>query len=123
MSQVTLLIAGSRNWNDPERFRIAINDIPWNVVEVVSGCEPNGVDKLGQDWAKAHGIPVKPFPPDWDMHGKAAGPIRNREMAQYVSRTSAWPRLFAVWDGQSPGTKNMIEEARKLHIPTFIWYV
>jgi len=54
---------------------------------VVSGKEPNGVDHLGELWALAHGIPVKPFPvtPNaWKMLGKKAGPSRNTSMSLYA---------------------------------------
>lgn len=51
---------------------------------------------------------------DWKVHGRAAGPIRNRLMAQHAEA------LIAIWDGKSPGTRNMIGEARarglKIHI-------
>lgn len=51
---------------------------------------------------------------DWKVHGRAAGPIRNRLMAQHADA------LVAIWDGESPGTKNMIAEAKarglKIHI-------
>lgn len=43
--------------------------------------------------------------------GKAAGPIRNAQMAKYASE-GAKGILVAFWDGKSKGTKNMIQEAR-----------
>ena len=45
-------------------------------------------------------------PADWDKHGKAAGPIRNAEMAEVADA------LIAFWDGQSRGTANMISLAK-----------
>ena len=41
-------------------------------------------------------------------HDKAAGPIRNRQMAEYADY------LIAFWDGESRGTRNMIETMKKL---------
>ena len=46
-------------------------------------------------------------PADWERHGKAAGPIRNAEMADVSDA------LIAFWDGQSCGTKSMIELAKR----------
>lgn len=43
-----------------------------------------GADLWGEKWAEHMGISVKRFPADWDKHKKAAGPIRNREMADYA---------------------------------------
>jgi hypothetical protein len=66
-----------------------------------------GADLLGEEWAFERRHPYVVFHADWDRHGKAAGPIRNEEMAK-VAQAAA---LF--WDGQSPGTKNMIQLAKK----------
>jgi hypothetical protein len=67
------------------------------------------VDQIGEDWAREHNIPVKQFLAQWNIHGKSAGPIRNKEMAEYADA------LIAFWDGQSKGTKNMIEQMDKLN--------
>ena len=74
------------------------------VTQVISGCA-QGVDQVGEEWAAANRIPVEPMPADWDMHGRAAGPIRNKAMAQ---RADA---LILVWDGQSRGSASMKREA------------
>jgi len=42
------------------------------------GCR--GADEGADDWAKSEHIPVIACPANWKKHGKAAGPIRNREM-------------------------------------------
>lgn len=42
------------------------------------GCR--GADEGAGDWAKSEQVPVIVCPADWKKHGKAAGPIRNREM-------------------------------------------
>jgi len=76
------------------------------ITEVVCGMAP-GADTLGMLWADFMDIPVKKFPADWDKNGKAAGPIRNKQMAEYADA------LIAFWDGKSKGTKNMIELATK----------
>ena len=40
----------------------------------------HGVDRLAASWAISRGVPVAPYPADWDAHGRGAGPIRNRAM-------------------------------------------
>ncbi len=99
------IIAGSRDIQEYEFVKVAMNRVAWVVTEVVSGMA-RGVDKFGLRWAHENDIPVKKAPADWEKHGKAAGFIRNREMAEYAEA------LVAVWDGKSRGTKNMITEAR-----------
>lgn len=100
------IIAGTRSITDPETLKEALDQIDWEIDEVVSGTQ-KGVDRLGEAYAESEYLPVKKFEPDWDQHGKAAGPIRNREMANYADA------LLAVWNGQSPGTRSMIETAQE----------
>lgn len=98
------IIAGSRGITDLSRIVAACSACGWTISEVVSGAA-RGVDKLGEQWAYLHGVPVRSFPADWDRLGKTAGRTRNSEMARYADA------LVAVWDGHSPGTRHMIEQA------------
>lgn len=110
-----VIVAGSRDITDIEKVANAIELSGFQVTEVVSGTA-RGVDLLGENWARYKDIPVKRFPADWDKHGKAAGMIRNAQMAEYADA------LVAVWDGLSRGTKNMIETMRKTGKPYFVGY-
>ena len=73
------------------------------ITEVVCGMA-QGADMEGRHWARLNNIPVKEFPANWGLHGKAAGPIRNAEMAQYADALIAFPG--------GKGTQNMIETAK-----------
>jgi glycerophosphoryl diester phosphodiesterase len=73
------------------------------------------VDTLGEQWAKGKMIPIKRFPADWRTYGKQAGPRRNEDMARYADQ------LIAVWDGVSPGTRNMIWRARRYGLTVFVF--
>lgn len=88
--------------------KAAIEESGIPISEVVSG-GATGVDQLAILYARKNHLPFKVFRADWNKWGKAAGPIRNREMAQYVGPAGA---LVAVWDGVSRGTNNMILEAK-----------
>lgn len=107
------IIAGMRDFHDYNSLLIAVARSGRVITEVVSGCA-KGVDALGEKWGHDHCVPVKKFPADWDKHGKAAGPIRNRQMAEYADA------LIAIWDGKSRGTKNMIETATKLRLAVYV---
>lgn len=107
------IIAGSRSVTDFKIVNQAIKNSGFSISEVVSGCA-RGVDRLGEGWAGEAGIKVARFPAEWDTHGKAAGVIRNREMARYADA------LVAVWDGKSRGTKNMIETARECGLDVYV---
>lgn len=97
-----VIIAGTRNVDDYKLVVDTITRSGYNITEVVSGCA-TGVDRLGETWARANNIPIKEMPADWHRHGKAAGPYRNREMAEYADAA------IIIWDGESRGTRNMIE--------------
>ena len=108
MSKHTVIIAGSRTIQDKSKLlSIIANDdfCQWMDELVHGGAE--GVDTIAEeivreDWENTE---VTVFEPDWDKHGKAAGPIRNKEMAEYADK------LLAIWDGESSGTRDMIEKA------------
>lgn len=54
------------------------------------------------------------FLAEWDKYGRAAGPIRNKQMLLYV--LEAKPLVIAFWDGISRGTKNMVSQAEKADV-------
>lgn len=113
----TTIIAGSRSLKDwPNLYLLvskAIRESKFNVGEIVSG-NAEGVDQQGEKYAQEHDIPLRTFPADWDEHGNAAGPIRNEEMAEVADC------LIAVWDGESSGTKNMIETAKDKGLDVYV---
>ena len=139
---IRLIIAGSRTFAapDPEALmnkidavvaeqaaRVGIEDLKdhledlSDLVELASG-KAKGADEFGERWAKSRNVPVRDFPALWDKHGRAAGPIRNQEMADWAAETrrgheKTLPEghagiLFAIWNGKSPGTRSMIASAR-----------
>lgn len=97
-----VIIAGSRNIDDYALVVDTIRRSGYEITEVVSGTAV-GVDRLGERWALANNVPVKEMPADWNRHGNSAGPQRNRAMAEYADAA------IIIWDGQSKGTRNMIE--------------
>jgi hypothetical protein len=108
-----VIIAGSRSINDYKSIGQAIKASNFNITEVVCGCAI-GVDRIGQTWAIANGISVKEMPADWNRYGRAAGPIRNAQMADYADAA------IIIWDGKSPGSLNMIKEIKSRNKPYFI---
>jgi len=113
-----VIIAGSRDITKYEDVYEAILESRWkdDITEIISG-GARGVDRLGERFAREHGLPVQHFLANWTKFGKAAGYIRNQEMAQNADA------LIAVWDMKSKGTANMIEVAQAMDIQTFIWRV
>lgn len=107
------IIAGSRTCVSMNHLVEAIKRINWTPTTIISGAA-KGADALGEQWALENSVPIKQFKPDWIKYGKAAGPIRNRGMAESADA------LIVLWDGKSSGTKNMIETARKLELKVYV---
>lgn len=102
-----VIIAGSRNISDYQYFCNFMQTLYMadQITEVVCGMA-SGVDIMGKRWAEEKGIPVKKMPANWSLYGKAAGPIRNKEMAEYADV------LILLWDGKSKGSQNMLNNAK-----------
>jgi hypothetical protein len=114
IKRMKVIIAGGREVTDYSLVVEAMEmaDLMLGIIpgEVVSG-KARGADSLGEMWAIANGIQVKPFPAHWrDADGTyypRAGMMRNSDMAGYADA------LVALWDGYSSGTADMIKKARK----------
>jgi hypothetical protein len=76
-----VLVCGSRDFGDIRLLATTLDrlhaEAPFAVV-IHGGAR--GADTIAGQWANRRGVPVWPFPADWETHGKAAGPIRNRRM-------------------------------------------
>ena len=116
--KLRVIIAGSRDFNNYELLYNKCENILYNIksVEIVSG-GAKGADSLGEKYAKEKGYKIKQFTADWNSLGKSAGYIRNKEMAEYADA------LIAFWDGESKGTKHMINLANKNKLKVRVIYV
>lgn len=115
-----IVIAGSREFEDYallEQTLDHILDEQTDSIELVSG-HAKGADLLPERYAKENGLPIHIIKPDWKAYGRAAGPIRNRQMLDYAMDES--PLVVAFWGGKSKGTKNTIDTAKSLGIPVEI---
>jgi hypothetical protein len=110
---VRTIIAGSRALTDPTLVEAAVKASGFTVTTVISGTA-KGIDKLGEQWAEAQGLPVERHPANWDLHGKVAGRIRNREMIDVAEA------LIAIWDSVSRGTEDCISEARRRGLKVYV---
>lgn len=112
-----VIIAGTRTFDDYALLCATCDHALANKsrVQIISGANvrwedskvQHSADLLGVVYALEKGYSITPFPADWNKRGKAAGPIRNRQMAQHADA------LIAFHDGQSTGTASMIAEAKK----------
>ncbi len=107
MSKFKVIIAGGRDFNDYEFMKTRLDNL-FKAIEnitIISGTA-GGADQLGERYAIEMGHLIELYPADWDGQGKAAGALRNIEMAENANA------LVAFWDGKSRGTDHMIKQAR-----------
>jgi hypothetical protein len=113
--QVTLLVCGSRDWTDEDQIADVLCDYANEDVRVIHG-GARGADRLAERVARVYGYAVQAYPADWEVHGNAAGPIRNRLM---LDRNP--DRVLAFHKNQSRGTQDTIDEARRRGIPVTVY--
>jgi len=133
------IIAGSRGYG-PEwlpLLRYAVTHSPElaPIASVISGTEPTGVDRLGELLAELLGVPVQPFPALWSdvsvpgavvryrgdgtPYNAAAGHWRNTRMAEAAVQQGG--QALILWNGRSPGSRQMIAQCRWLNVPVSVW--
>ena len=118
MKLISICVVGSRDMTDYRILSQVLDGMhlwsPHNVKQFVCG-GARGADTLGERWAKQRGYPTVSMPADWDQHGKAAGPIRNAEMAEITDV------LVAFWDGHSRGTQHMLRHCHDRGILIYLY--
>lgn len=80
--------------------------LPEGTDEIVSG-GAKGVDTLAREYAVKHGIRLTEFLPDYSRYKRGAPLKRNEQIIEYADV------ILAFWDGQSKGTKFVIDKAEK----------
>jgi hypothetical protein len=105
-----LIIAGGRGFNDYELLKRKCDKILAKIkrpITIISGTA-SGADKMGERYAKERGHNLVLMPADWKgPKKKGAGYQRNSDMADVADA------CVTFWDGRSPGTKMMIDLAKR----------
>lgn len=114
--KIRLLIAGSRTFDDYGRLEMECKELLLSLAPlqptdicIISGTA-KGADKLGERFAEKYGFCIERFPANWDLYGKSAGYIRNRQM----SFVANYALIF--WDGKSKGTEGMVGLCKEQNI-------
>ena len=84
-----LIIAGGRDYELTEDDYLWLDEIP-DVTHVIEG-GAKGADRGGRLWAIYRGLPYHTEPADWENYGNAAGPRRNRKMAEMADALAVFP--------------------------------
>lgn len=107
-----LLISGSRKKEERKlvdnillKYRREYEDL------VILVGDAMGIDAMVQMGCFSLDISFRVFIPLWEVYGKGAGIVRNKQMVEQCDEG------IAIWDGVSRGTKNTIDllyKAKKL---------
>ena len=103
-------VIGSRNLSVPNLEKY----LPAETDEIVSG-GAKGVDTSARNYARSHGIKLTEFLPEYDKYGNRAPLVRNIQIIEYADI------VLAFWDGQSHGTKFVIDNCRKMGVEVKIY--
>lgn len=103
-------VIGSRNLkvNDLGRY------LPPDTTEIVSG-GATGIDSCAREYANSHGIKLTEFLPEYKKYGRSAPLKRNITIIEYSDI------VLAFWDGQSRGTKFVIDNCQRLGVEVKIY--
>jgi hypothetical protein len=74
-----ILVAGGRDYKNEALVNKVLDNLDPKPTCVIQG-GALGADRLGFWWAVKNNIPQKTYLAKWDLHKKAAGPIRNALM-------------------------------------------
>lgn len=105
-----IAIVGSRNLNiiNLEQY------LPNDVTEIISG-GAKGVDTSARKFATENNIKLTEILPEYEKYGRSA-PIKRNDLI-----VNAADIVFAFWDGNSRGTKYVIEYCKKTNKPIRIF--
>lgn len=114
-----MLVCGSRDYSRRDILYAALDRYIIEGIDVIIEGEAKGADTLAREWAELRGIPVIKFPADWNKYGRAAGPIRNKQMLD-----DGKPDLVIAFPNgkldDTKGTKNMVKQARAAGIACIV---
>lgn len=117
---MNVVVCGSRDLVDPSPIDFMLNSLREGYGEslhVICG-GARGADSIAYGWAVEHGVSYRVFMADWETHGKAAGPIRNKRMLE-----EGQPNLVLAFTNdlsKSAGTRNMVALARDAGVPAWV---
>ncbi len=105
-----IAVTGGRDFKDEDLFYEVIDNM--RLTHVIYGDCPTGLDHLMHYYLSCRPVIGRQrFKADWDKEGKAAGPIRNRQMID-----EGRPKLLVAFPG-GRGTADCMAHAKRNRIP------
>jgi YspA, cpYpsA-related SLOG family len=115
---VKVLVCGSRSWTNGRAIRHRLRELPSGSTIVSGGAR--GADQIAATVARSLGFEVVELQANWRPDGRynpRAGFERNSAMLDLRPDL-----VLAFWDGESTGTADTLEKARRRGIATEVVY-
>jgi|KBSMisStandDraft_5_1062788.scaffolds.fasta_scaffold00074_9 hypothetical protein len=108
---IRVLVCGGRKFTDEKLLNDVLNHLNsiHEIICIIEGGSP-GADHMASRWAFNYDIPNYKFTANWLLHGKAAGPIRNKQMLR-----DGLPDMVVAFPG-GRGTANMVRQAQEENV-------
>lgn len=118
-----ILVCGGRDYKDRAKVYSTLEEIHTltPITKVIDG-GAKGADQFAYDWSTSKGKDFWDkglcwhisYPAEWDIYGKKAGPIRNKQMLE-----EGKPDMVIAFPG-GKGTAHMVKIAKEANIPVKI---
>lgn len=105
---------GRPGFRNATLIREVIREFDPETIVITGGAR--GPDLIAASFARQRGLHVAEVQPLWTHYSRGAGPKRNRAMLALRPGF-----VVAFWDGDSPGTRDMISIAHAADIPVSIY--
>lgn len=116
-----VIIAGGRDFDNYELMKKKLDELFFVSsefdavpIKIISGMA-EGADTLAIRYADEREMTKILFPANWKYHLRMAGFLRNEDMLRIATH------LVAFWDGQSHGTKHIIDIAHEKGVPVWVF--
>ena len=90
--------------------------VPQNATEIISG-GAKGIDRCAEKYAEKNGLKLTVFWPDYKKYKRGAPLIRNQKIIETADE------VIAFWDGESRGTKHVIDLCRKINKKVSVYII
>jgi hypothetical protein len=103
---MNIAVVGSRTFTDYQLLATTLKE--YDIKQLISG-GAIGADRLAEQYAKEHKIPIVVYKPEWNKYDKIAGLLRNTDIIKDADI------VIAFWNGISTGTKDSINKAKEMN--------
>ena len=116
MTNLRIAVIGDKDFSNYDQMRSTLDTFiaihHEKTISIISGGN-KGAHSLAEKYATENDLKFECHPADNDRYGKVSGFIRNKRMVKDVDR------VIAFHSGRNGETKNAIEEAERMDIPSY----